>query len=223
MRSRRASWTPNCATYCSRQPDVMTHRPFRLGLTGSIGMGKSAVAGMFRHMGVPVFDADAEVHRLQGPGGALLGAIEARFPGTTGPKGVDRKALGARVLGRPEELRALEDIVHPAVADARRTFLRRHAGHAIVLLDIPLLFETGLDAQVDAVAVVSAPAHVQRRRVLRRPGMTQAKLRALLGSQLPDRMKRGGADVVISTARPKWQTRAQVASLLTCLRASQVR
>jgi dephospho-CoA kinase len=201
----------------------MTHRPFRIGLTGSIGMGKSAVAGMFRQLGVPVFDADAVVHALQGPRGALLGAIEARFPGTTGPMGVDRKALGARVIGKPGEFRALEAIVHPAVAQARRVFLRRNAGHRIVLLDIPLLFETGLDAQMDAVAVVSAPVHIQRRRVLRRAGMTPAKLRGLLASQLPDRMKRAGADVVISTARPKWQTRVQVKRLLACLRAMQVR
>src|SRR4051812_45724301 len=135
----------------------MAHRPFRLGLTGSIGMGKSTVTGFFREMGVPAFDADAEVHRLQGPGGALLGAIEARFPGTTGPAGVDRKALGTHVLGKPDELRALEAIVHPAVANARHAFLRRNAGHPIVLLDIPLLFENGIDAEMDAVIVVSAP------------------------------------------------------------------
>ena len=201
----------------------MTHRPFRLGLTGSIGMGKSAVAAMFRQLGVPVFDADDEVHALQGPGGALLGAIEARFPGTTGPHGVDRKALGARVIGKPRELRALEAIVHPVVAERRAQFLRRHAGHRLVLLDIPLLYENGLDADMDAVAVVSAPAHVQRRRVLRRPGMTAARLRALLASQLPDRMKRAGADILIETARPTWQTRAQVARLVACLRAAQVR
>lgn len=201
----------------------MTHRPFRLGLTGSVGMGKSTVTSFFRQMGVPVFDADAEVHRLQGPGGALLGAIEARFPGTTGPHGVDRGALGAHVFGKPEELRALEAIVHPAVADARAAFLRRHAGHRLVLLDIPLLFERGIDAEMDAVAVVTAPAHIQRRRVLRRRGMTAAKLRGLIASQLPDRMKQAGADIVISTARPKWQTRGQVARLLACLRAAQVR
>jgi dephospho-CoA kinase len=202
---------------------AVTHRPFRLGLTGSIGMGKSAVAAMFAQMGVPVFDADAEVHRLQGPGGALLGAIEARFPGTTGPDGVDRKALGGRVIGKPEELRALEAIVHPAVATARADFLRRHAGHSLVLLDIPLLFETGLDAQMDAVAVVSAPAFLQRRRVLRRPGMTRARLRGLLASQLPDAMKRAGADILIDTSRPKWRTRARVARVIACIRAAQGR
>ncbi len=201
----------------------MAHRPFRIGLTGSIGMGKSTVARYFRQMHVPVFDADAQVHALQGPGGALVPAIEARFPGTTGPQGVDRRALGARVIGQPQELRALEAIVHPAVAARRNAFLRRHAGHAIVLLDIPLLFETGLDSAMDAVIVVTAPAFVQRRRVLRRPGMTPARLRGLLASQLPDRMKRAGADAIIDTARPKWRTRAQVARLLACLRAAQVR
>jgi dephospho-CoA kinase len=200
----------------------MARRPFRLGLTGSIGMGKSTVAHVARRLGIPVFDADAEVHKLQGPGGALLGRIEARFPGTTGPAGVDRKALGARVIGHPEELAALEAIVHPAVAQRRTAFLRRSTGHRLVLLDVPLLFETGLDAQMDAVLVVSAPGFVQRRRVLRRPGMTGARLRGLLRAQLPDRLKRAGADVVIETARPKWQTRRQVARLLTCLRAGQV-
>jgi dephospho-CoA kinase len=201
----------------------MAHRPFRLGLTGSIGMGKSTVTRFFRQFGVPVFDADAEVHDLQGPGGALLGAIERRFPGTTGSNGVDRKALGAHVFGQPAELRALEAIVHPAVADRRHVFLQRNAGHDLVVLDIPLLFETGLDAQMDAVAVVSAPVFVQQRRVLRRKGMTPARLRNLLKSQLPDVMKRAGADIVISTARPKWQTRAQIARLVACLRASVVR
>ena len=201
----------------------MTHRPFRLGLTGSIGMGKSTVARIARRMGVPVFDADAEVHRLQGPGGALLGAIEARFPGTTGLQGVDRKALGARVLGHPPELAALEAIVHPAVAAQRQRFLRRNAGHRLVLLDIPLLYETGLDAQMDAVMVVSAPAFLQRRRVLRRPGMTPAKLRAILASQRPDTLKRAAADMLIDTGRPKWRTYAQVSRLLACLRAGQVR
>ena len=201
----------------------MTHRPFRLGLTGSIGMGKSTIAHLARRMGVPVFDADAEVHRLQGPGGALIAAIEARFPGTTGAQGVDRRALGARVLGNPSELAVLEEIVHPAVAAGRQRFLRRHSGHRLVILDIPLLFETGLDAQMDAVLVVSAPAFLQRRRVLRRPGMSDAKLRAILKSQRPDSVKRAAADILIDTGRPKWRTYAQVSRLLACLRAGQVR
>jgi len=186
-------------------------------------MGKSTVAAMFRAQGVPVFDADATVRELQGPGGALLGAIEARFPGTTGAGGVDRQALGARVIGQSDELRALERIVHPAVAVARRAFLVRHRSHRIVLLDIPLLFETGGDHLVDHVLVVSAPAFVQRRRVLRRPGMTPAKYARLLASQMPDREKRRRADHVIGTGRQKWQTRAEVTRLLTCLRAGLVR
>jgi dephospho-CoA kinase len=186
-------------------------------------MGKSAVAAMARELGVPVFDADAEVHDLQGPGGPLVGAIEARFPGTTGPQGVDRKALGARVIGRPVELAALEAIVHPAVAARRRAFLRRHRGHRLVLFDIPLLFETGSDRAMDAVAVVTAPAAIQRRRVLRRPGMTPARFHALRRAQMPDRAKRRRADYLIDTAQPRWRTRARVRRLITCLRAAQVR
>lgn len=186
-------------------------------------MGKSAVARMFRGAGVPVFDADAQVHRLQGPGGLLLPEIEARFPGTTGPDGVDRQALGARVIGNPVELRALEKIVHPAVRAARKGFLRRYRAHRIVVLDIPLLFETGAQRELDLVAVVSAPAFVQRRRVLARPGMTPEKLRRVRASQLPDHLKRRRADAIIDTSRPIWRTRAQVMRLLACLRSSLVR
>jgi len=186
-------------------------------------MGKSAVAGMFRALGVPVFDADAEVHRLQGPGGALLGAIEARFPGTTGPQGVDRAALGACVIGQPVEMAALEAIVHPAVAAARRAFIARHRSHPIVLLDIPLLFETRGERAVDMVVVVSASPFVQRRRVLGRAGMSAAKFARLRASQMPDHAKRLRADVIIDTARPKWQTKQQVARLLACLRAALAR
>jgi len=201
----------------------MVHRPFRIGLTGSIGMGKSTVAQVFARAGVPAFDADAEVHRLQGPGGKLLGAIEARFPGTTGPQGVDRQKLGALVLGKPMELRALERIVHPAVHAARRAFLRRTGAHRMVLLDIPLLFETGGERQMDLVLVVSAPGFVQRRRVMRRPGMTLTRFHRLRDAQLPDRAKRARADRVISTAHPKWRTRADVVRLLACLRRFLVR
>jgi dephospho-CoA kinase len=132
-----------------------------LGLTGSIGMGKSTVARMFEREGVPVFDADAEVHRLQGPEGRLVAEIEARFPGTTGAEGVDRSALAERVLGEPEALRNLEALIHPAVARERANFLARHAEAPLVVLDIPLLFETGGAGQVHKVAVVSAPASVQ--------------------------------------------------------------
>ena len=125
-------------------------------------MGKSVAARMFARLGVPVFDADAEVHRLQGPGGVLLGPIEARFPGTTGHAGVDRAALGGRVIGKAEELKALEAIVHPAVRASRQAFLRRHGGHAMLLFDIPLLFETGGEVEMDLVVVVSAPLFLLR-------------------------------------------------------------
>ncbi|MCB2089405.1 MAG: dephospho-CoA kinase, partial [Sphingomonadaceae bacterium] len=147
-------------------------RPKILGLTGSIGMGKSTVAEMFRRAGVPVFDADAEVHRLQGPGGELLPEIEAAFPGTTGPEGVKRAELGAQVFGDDAALARLEAIVHPAVAARRQDFLIEHGGAPMVVFDIPLLFEKGGWEQVDAVVVVSAPADIQRARVLARPGMT---------------------------------------------------
>lgn len=191
-----------------------------IGLTGSIGMGKSAVADMLRRLHVPVFDADAAVHVLQGPGGALLPAIEARFPGTTGPGGVDRAKLGAMVLGHDAELRALERLVHPAVGAMRRRFLRRNRSRRLVALDIPLLFETGGESAMDHVLVVSAPYVVQRHRVLRRPGMTDAKFRQILARQVPDHVKRRRASHVICTARPKWQTFVHLRRVITCLRAS---
>lgn len=190
----------------------------KIGLTGSIGMGKSAVSSMFRQMGVPVFDADAEVHRLQGPGGALVARIEARFPGTTGPKGVDRQKLGAAVLGQHEELRALERIVHPAVFQARQHFLLQNRSRPMVVLDIPLLFEKGGAKQVDVTVVVSAPAFLQTRRVLRRRGMTAAKLKHIRHLQVPDHIKRQRADFVIDTGQSKMETRAEVRRLIACLR-----
>jgi dephospho-CoA kinase len=192
--------------------------PFILGLTGSIGMGKSAVALMLRELGVPVFDADATVHRLQGTGGALLPAIEAAFPGTTGLDGVDRQALGAQVFGNAEALSRLEAIVHPAVADERATFLLEHAGESLIVFDIPLLFEKGHGAGLDAVAVVSAPAEMQRLRVLARPGMTPEKFAQILGLQVPDAEKRARADHVIDTGVTLAETRAQVAALVHALR-----
>lgn len=188
-------------------------RPFVLGLTGSIGMGKSAVAAMFAELGVPVFDADAAVHALQGPQGALLPAIEAAFPGTTGPGGVDRAKLGAAVFGDPAALKRLEGIVHPAVAAMRRNFFADHADAPLVVLDIPLLFEKGA-ARVDAVVVVSAPAEVQRARVLARPGMTEAKFEAILKLQMSDAEKRARADHVIDTGVPLAETRAAVQRLV---------
>lgn len=198
-------------------------RPFILGLTGSIGMGKSAVALMLRELGVPVFDADATVHRLQGPNGALLPAIEAAFPGTTGPHGVDRPALGAQVFGNAEALARLEAIVHPAVAEERATFLLEHAGEAIVVFDIPLLFEKGYGAGLDAVLVVSAPAEMQRTRVLARPGMTPEKFAQILALQVPDAEKRARADHVIDTGVTLAETREQVAALIAALRQKNPR
>jgi dephospho-CoA kinase len=189
----------------------------RLGLTGSIGMGKSTVARMFADEGVPVFDADAAVHDLQGPDGALVSAIEAMFPGTTGPGGVDRTALSERVLGEAEALRRLETLIHPAVFERRREFLAAHERDPVLLLDIPLLFETGGEDQVDRIVVVSAPADVQRRRVLGRPGMTADKLGRILARQLPDEEKCARADFVIKTGGPKEQTRRAVRRILACL------
>lgn len=192
-------------------------RPFILGLTGSIGMGKSAVSAMLAELGVPVFDADAAVHALQGPGGALLPAIEAAFPGSTGPDGVDRPRLGAQVFGDPEALARLEAIVHPAVAKLREEFFARHAAAPLVVLDIPLLFEKGAGSLVDAVAVVSAPAAAQRERVLARPGMTVEKFERILGLQVPDAEKRARADFVIDTGCALAATRAAVAALVAKL------
>jgi dephospho-CoA kinase len=189
-------------------------RPFILGLTGSIGMGKSTVAKMFCALGVPVFDADAEVHRMQGPRGTLLGQIEAAFPGTTGPEGVDRVKLGALAFGNSEAMARLEAIVHPAVAAAREAFLAEHAGEKLVVFDIPLLFEKGGAEQVDAVVVVSAGPEVQRERVLARPGMTPERFAAILGRQTPDAEKRARADYVIDTGGSLEATRAAVAQLV---------
>ncbi|QKR99122.1 dephospho-CoA kinase [Sphingomonas sp. CL5.1] len=189
----------------------------RLGLTGSIGMGKSTVAKLFAEEGVPVFDADAAVHRLQGPGGAVVGRIEARFPGTTDPRGVDREKLGAAVLGDDAAMKALEAIVHPAVGAERARFLRDHADAPLVLFDIPLLFETGGDRAVDKVAVVSAAPHVQRARTLERPGMTPEKFDAILARQTPDAEKRARADFVIPTDVPLEETRAAVRAVIACL------
>lgn len=188
-----------------------------LGLTGSIGMGKSTVAKMFADEGVPLFDADAAVHLLQGPEGALVDEIEAHFPGTTGPEGVDRGALAERVLGEPEALRRLEALVHPAVAREREAFLAANAAQPLVVLDIPLLFEAGRSDQVDKIAVVSAPAEVQRERVLARPGMTLEKFERILARQLPDSEKRARADFVIPTGGSLEETRRAVRRILACL------
>jgi dephospho-CoA kinase len=185
-----------------------------IGLTGSIGMGKSTVAQMFRKAGVPVFDADATVRLLQGPGGALLPAIEAAFPGTTGPEGVDRGKLGAAVFGDAQALARLEAIVHPAVAIAREQFLTQHCDSELVVFDIPLLFERTGRAGMDAVVVVSASAPVQKARVMARPGMNEAKFADILAAQMPDAEKRALADYVIDTGTSMQETEVSVAKLL---------
>lgn len=188
-----------------------------LGLTGSIGMGKSTVAKMFAEAGVPLFDADAAVHTLQGPGGALVEAIEAQFPGSTGEAGVNRTALAEAVLGDSEALQRLEALVHPAVAEAREAFLEAHRDSPLVVLDIPLLFEKGGGARVDKIAVVSAPEAAQRERVLARPGMTEERFAKIRALQMPDAEKRARADFVIPTGGSLAETNAVVRSIIACL------
>jgi dephospho-CoA kinase len=195
-------------------------RPLVLGLTGSIGMGKSTVAAMFEGLDVPVFDADREVRRMQGPGGALLPAIEAAFPGTTGAHGVDRPALGARVFGNAAALARLEAIVHPAVRAAREAFLLEHAGAPLVVFDIPLLFEKGGVDEVDKVLVVSAGPEVQRARVLAREDMTPERFAEILALQLPDEEKRARADYLIDTGRPLAETESEVRALVEKLKSA---
>lgn len=191
----------------------------KLGLTGSIGMGKSTVAKMFADEGVPLFDADAAVHALQGPEGALVTQIEARFPGTTGPRGVDRSVLAETVLRDSAALRDLEAMIHPAVARQRQLFLAASADFPLVVLDIPLLFETGGWRSVDKIVVVSAPAEVQRARVLARPGMTAGKFERILARQMPDAEKCARADFVIPTGGSLAETRQAVCRILACLAA----
>ena len=188
-----------------------------LALTGSIGMGKSTVAAMFAEAGIPVFDADAVVRRLQGPGGSLVAPIEKRFPGTTRDGAVNREALSARVLGDPVELAALEALVHPAVHHERTRFIVGNGDAPALLFDIPLLFETHGEAAFDKVIVVSAPAEVQRERVLQRAGMDASKLEAILARQMPDSEKRDRADFVIETGGELSATKEQVGHILYCL------
>lgn len=192
-------------------------RPFILGLTGSIGMGKSTVAAMFAGAGVPVFDADAEVRAMQGAGGELVAAIEAEFPGSTGPGGVLRDELGAAVFGDREALARLEGIVHPAVARKREAFLLENVSAPLVVFDIPLLFEKGGADRVDAVVVVSAPQDVQRARVLARPGMTEDKFAHILSLQTPDAEKRARADHLIDTGTSLAETENAVERLIARL------
>jgi dephospho-CoA kinase len=208
------------SVHIKRLPPHHRHRPMVLGLTGSIGMGKSAVAGMLCAEGVPVFDADAEVHRLQGPGGALLPRIEAAFPGTTGPQGVDRAKLGAAVFGNPAALKTLEHIVHPAVGRSRAAFVRLNRARKLIVFDIPLLFEKGGTQNVDGIIVVSAALWQQRKRVLARPGMTAARLRHIRKLQMADHHKRRHADFIIPTGGSRLATRQAVRQLLVKLRQS---
>jgi dephospho-CoA kinase len=187
---------------------------FLLGLTGSVAMGKSTTARFFAEEGVPVHDADAVVHRVYENEAVPL--IEAAFPGTTADGKVDRVKLGSRVMGDLSALRQLEAIVHPLVWDAEQRFLAEAEakGVPVVLLDIPLLFETGGEARVDAVVVATAPADVQRARVLERPGMTEQRLQAMLARQLPDSEKRRRADFIVDTSRGFDDARAQVQEIL---------
>lgn len=196
-------------------------RPTIIGLTGSIGMGKSTVADMFQRCDVPVFDADAEVRKMQGPDGELLAAIEDAFPGSTGDQGVDRDALGKLVFADKAKLAQLEAIVHPAVGQKRAQFLAENQNAPLILFDIPLLFERGGHEAVDVVVVVSAPADTQRERVLARPDMTAEKFDHILGLQTPDTEKRERADFVIDTGTTLEQTEAQVRDLVEQLLAKR--
>lgn len=174
-----------------------------LGLTGSIGMGKSAAAATLRRLGVPLFDADAQVHRLLGPGGEAVEAVEAEFPGVRDESGaIDRQRLGQQVFRDPSALRRLEGILHPMVRRAEMRFVARHHARRapLVVLDIPLLFESGGVERCDFVLVVSAPARLQRERVMRRPGMSESRFANILRAQIPDREKRRRADFVVATA-----------------------
>lgn len=188
-----------------------------LALTGSIGMGKSTVAAMFADAGIPVFDADATVRELQGRGGRLVPAIESRFPGTTRDGGVDRDALSSAVLGDPDELAALESIVHPAVHQERARFIVEHGDAPALLFDIPLLFETGGAEAFDKIIVVTTSADLQEERVLGRPGMTVQKFDQILARQMPDADKRARADFVVDTSGSFDATRRQIDAILACL------
>lgn len=195
------------------------NKPLIIGLTGSIGMGKSSVAAMFADENVPVFDADAAVHDMQKAGGELVAEIEAAFPGTTNADGVDRKSLGAAVFGDRDRLAKLESLIHPAVAERRKAFLAARKDADMVLFDIPLLFEKGGQAGVDVTVVVSAPASDQRARVLARPGMSPEKFEQILALQMNDADKRARADYVIDTGQDIAATRNDVRTLVKKLRA----
>ena len=192
----------------------------KLALTGSIGMGKSTVAAMFERAGIPVFDADAVVRSLQGPGGALVDRIGEWFPGTVKGGVLNREELSRVVLEDPAQLAELERIVHPAVQDARQAFVDKHGDAPALLFDIPLLFETEGETEFDKVIVVSSPPAVQRARVLARPGMTEARFESILARQMPVDEKRRRADFVIDTSGALSTTEAQVRDILACLSLS---
>jgi dephospho-CoA kinase len=192
-----------------------------LGLTGSIGMGKSTAAAMLRRLGVPLFDADLSVHRFLAPSGAAVPAVSAAFPGVeTEAGGIDRGLLGQRVFTNPAALKGLEEILHPMVAAEERRFLARLRARRVPLavLDIPLLFETGAERRCDYVLVVSAPALVQRQRVMRRAGMTEIRLNAILRKQMPDHRKRQRADFVVPTGVGRGLTLRRLKSIVRLLR-----
>ncbi len=191
-----------------------------VGLTGSIGMGKTAAAAMLMRMGLPLHDADKTVHRLLAKGGGAVAEVEAAFPGVTVAGGVSRERLSGRVFEDPEALARLESILHPAVRRSARDFLKQQArnGRWLAVLDIPLLFETGGESQCDAVIVVSAPSFVQEARVLGRRAMTPARFRAILAKQMPDREKRRRADFVVNTGGGKSETLRQLRAIVTLLR-----
>lgn len=195
-------------------------RPFLLGLTGSIGMGKSTTAGFFAEAGLPLWDADAAVHRLYSPSGAAVGPVSGAFRDVLAPDGsIDRGALGSLVRGSAEALAHLESIVHPLVASDRESFIASVEAD-IAVFDIPLLFETGGDAMMDATVTVTAPAELQRRRVLARPGMTPEMFEAILKRQLPDGEKRARATHVIETLEPE-PVRAAVGAIIRYIRGLQ--
>ena len=195
----------------------------RIALTGSIGMGKSTVANMFERAGVPVFDADAVVRKLQSPGGGLVDRIGELFPGTIRCGTLDRECLAHIVLADRKKLAALERIVHPAVREAREEFVAGHSAAPALVFEIPLLFETGGEKDFDKVVVVSAPHEVQRARVLQRTGMSAAKLDSILARQTPDEEKRRRADFVIDTGTDLSTTERQVREILACLGISSGR
>lgn len=188
-----------------------------IGLTGSIGMGKTETTKIFANLGIPVFDSDAAVHRLLGQGGAAVDAVEASFPDVKKGKKIDRELLGQIVFGDDKALTKLEKILHPLVSEKRKEFIRKQKGD-IVLSDIPLLFEKGYEDEFDYIIVVSAPHDVQKQRVLSRPNMTEDRLNDILAKQLPDNLKRAKADFIIQTDRGLDYARHQVEDILKQIR-----